>query len=93
MQRVDTEGGCSYPVTYLGFGLMGLSCKVWAILWVLFLSVGPHPERMRWKLTCIFSFCTDWGTEVEIVNSRDCLPELLVAIGVLESVAQIEGLT
>ena len=68
-------------VTYLGFGFMGLTAKIFSLLWKLFLETGPDLSLLRWKLSRIRGFCTDQGTEAGIADCRDMLPEFLQYIG------------
>ena len=69
------------PVTYLGFGHMSLTHKVYSFLHVLFLECGPDIGLLRWRLSRIRGWCTDWGVEAQVANTPDLLPDFLAAIG------------
>ena len=60
---------------------MNLTGKVMSFLFELFLETGPSVEKMRWKLNQICGICSDYGTEHEIVDVADCLPEFFQWIG------------
>lgn len=69
------------PVHFLNYGFAGLTGKVYAILWMIFLSVGPSVERMRWRLSTISGITSDGGTEARIADVADCLGAFYQFIG------------
>ena len=60
---------------------MSLAHKVYSFLHVLFLECGPDIGLLRWRLSRIRGWCTDWGVESQVANTPDLLPDFLVAIG------------
>ena len=50
-------------ITFLGYGSMGLTDKLFSLLWDIFVECGPNEELLRWRLACIKGFCTDRGVE------------------------------
>ena len=74
------------PIAYMGYGHMGLHDKCFAILWVLLLECGPDLQRMRFRLSRIRGWCTDWGVESQICDVEDLLPAFLTAVGFRDAV-------
>ena len=79
------------PVTFLGFGYHGLKSKIFSLLWKFWLETGTV-ALMRWRLATVKGIISDFGTESDICDSRDLLPEFLAAIGWQEKVTRLEYL-
>ena len=69
------------PMVFLGFGWTGLTAKVYALLWKIFLEIGPDVPALRWKLRHTRGFITDQGTEADLADCSDVLPDFLRWIG------------
>ena len=60
---------------------MGLTDKLFSLLWDIFVECGPNEELLRWRLACIKGFCTDRGVEKGLCDTGDMLQEFLTHIG------------
>ena len=61
--------------------MQGIIGKAFALLWALFLLVGPTFQAMRDALRRVGVITTDCGTERLLIGVRDILPMLYRAIG------------
>ena len=68
-------------VTFLGFGFMGLAAKVPSMIHVLWMESGSV-ETIRRRFRGIRGICTDFGTEAEIADRQDLLPDYLRIVGI-----------
>jgi hypothetical protein len=66
-------------VSFLGYGFMHLRAKVYSLLWKLWVEC-QDVGLMRWKLKHIAGMVTDQGTEADIADSPDYLPDFLQTI-------------
>ena len=71
---------------------MSLTHNVFAFLWALFLECGPNIPLLRYRLSSISAFCTDWGTESAICDVVDMLPEFMATLGFTEPVPKMRWL-
>ena len=67
-------------VNYLGYGYMGLEPKLFAFLYKLWLESGSI-ALMRWRLSTVKAIITDFGTESELADTADVLPEFIARLG------------
>lgn len=66
------------PVVQLGINVRTSIAKGFALLWQLFLLLGPDMQRLRSFLLRIRSITTDFGVEHMVQGLPDLLPEFLV---------------
>lgn len=69
-------------LTANGASLFAATGKAFALLWQIFLQVGPSYKKLRLWLSRVTCILTDCGAERKIPDMRDILPEFLDAIGV-----------
>ena len=65
------------PAVLLGYSLTTALDKTLALLWALWLCVGPAMEIMRTVLDSVISFTTDQGTEATMLDVPDILPAFM----------------
>ena len=82
MEHVDKSGSAfaielrRFPLTTLGVGKASVADKTQALLHQIFLECGPSISNMRKMLDSVRQCLSDMGTEFQIANSRDCLPQI-----------------
>ena len=69
------------PVLQLGRDVMSAAGKLLALLWMLFLLVGPNPSRYMKVLERIRSITSDLGTERKMAHMNDMAPEFWKFLG------------
>ena len=69
------------PSVSLGKDMMGHVGKTIAMLWQIFLLVGPHFDDMRLFLNHLGGFTSDYGAEHLMVDAHDLLGDFLEAVG------------
>jgi len=82
----------NFPIVYLGYGHQALRDKVFGMLHVLLLEVGPSVEALRYRLSKVTGMITDWGVESQLADVGDSLGEFLAASGCREAAAQCDKL-
>ena len=70
------------PVLQIGQATLGIAGKCYALLWQLFLMIGPYPSRFREVLNRMRSITADMGTEAGLHMLPDVLGEFFQCIGV-----------
>ena len=65
------------PGVALAHGAFGLFSKAFALLWSLFLVIGPWEFGLSFVLSCIRSITTDMGRELKLLDVPDILPAFL----------------
>ena len=65
------------PGVALHYGHAGIAYKALALLWALYLIVGPCLEILSWVLTSIRSTTTDMGSELGLLCTPNLLPQFL----------------
>ena len=65
------------PAVLLGYGLTTALDKVLALLWALWLIVGPSMVTLQVILDSVISFTTDQGTESSMLDVPDILPAFM----------------
>ena len=68
------------PYVGMSHGFTSLAYKTFALLWQIFLVVGPSGDDMRRWVDSVESITTDWGTESGIVNAPDVIPWFLATV-------------
>ena len=63
-------------ITYLGYGYMSLSCKLFSFLWKLWCESLSVP-LLRYHLRLYRFVISDFGREAQVADARDCVPEFL----------------
>ena len=61
--------------------MLSSEMKLFALLWQIWLIAGPSPTTMRWFLSKIITFTTDFGAERLLVDKKDRLITFFRTIG------------
>ena len=82
---VDIYDGRSFtrrllPVVALERSLLDVLGKAAALLWQLWLIVGPTFEALRFACSRVRCICSDFGTESHLANLADALPDFWAMI-------------
>ncbi|CAK0911592.1 unnamed protein product [Prorocentrum cordatum] len=80
MDVVRKDGGIRrsvLPGSTLAYGQTSAIAKGIALLWALFLVCGPDYADISYAIGKVRGLCTDFGTEVHIIEIPDCLGAFL----------------
>ena len=73
----DTLDPFVLPGVCLAHGAFGLFSKAFALLWALFLIIGPWEHGLSFVLGSIRSITTDMGGEIKLLDVPNILPAFL----------------
>ena len=70
------------PFLHIALGMLSAEGKMMALLWQIFLLVGPVYYDLRFFLSRVRSICTDFGTERLLANQSDMLDKFCSEVGI-----------